>query len=65
MEIEKLLNATEVAQLLNIPLSTVYFYAARRVLPSLKFGRQRRFKQQEVLQWLEAQQAGNAECGNG
>jgi excisionase family DNA binding protein len=57
MKEERLLNANQVAQLLSIPVSTVYYYAATlRILPSIKFGRQRRFKKSEVLKWLETQQ---------
>jgi excisionase family DNA binding protein len=57
MEDERLLNANQVAELLNTPVSTVYYYAATlRILPSIKFGRQRRFKKSEILKWLESQQ---------
>jgi len=51
----ELLTAPEVAVILRIPISSVYFYAGNGLLPSIKFGRQRRFKKSEIETWLNEQ----------
>ncbi len=56
MKEENLITAKDVSTILNVPLSSVYFYAVQGLLPSVKFGRQRRFRKSEVLKWLEAQE---------
>jgi len=60
MNEDKLLTAEDVSQILSISLSTVYYYAIKGLLPSIKFGRQRRFKKSEILRWLKAQEKVNA-----
>jgi len=54
---EPLLTASDVAQLLAIPRSTVYEYARRRQqpLPSIEVGRHRRFYRTDVSTWLAGQ----------
>jgi excisionase family DNA binding protein len=56
MEHEKLITAQDVAAILNVPLSSVYYYAIQGILLSLKFGRQRRFRKSEILKWLREQE---------
>jgi excisionase family DNA binding protein len=54
---EALLNASDVAGLLNVPRSSVYEYARRqhRPLPSLMIGRHRRFYRSDLETWLAHQ----------
>ncbi len=51
--LDELLTAEEVAELLNIPRSTVNDYARRGVLPSIKLGRHRRFVRSDVAEAIE------------
>ena len=44
----EVMTAPQIAGLLQVPVSTVEDYARRRVLPSLKLGRHRRFIRSEV-----------------
>jgi excisionase family DNA binding protein len=44
----EILTAQQIASLLQMPVSTVEDYARRRVLPSIKLGRRRRFIRSEV-----------------
>jgi len=46
--LEELLTAGQVADLLQMRLSTVEEYARRGVLPSMKLGRHRRFIRSEI-----------------
>ena len=46
--LDELLNAEQVAALLQLRVSTVEAYARRGVLPSLKLGRHRRFLRSQV-----------------
>jgi excisionase family DNA binding protein len=54
---EALLNAADVAVLLNVPRSSVYEYARRqgRPLPSIMIGRHRRFYRSDLEAWLAEQ----------
>lgn len=50
----KLLRVTDVAEILEVPLSTVYHWVARgEGPPSFKVGKHRRFDAAEVAAWLE------------
>ena len=51
--LDELLTTDEVAELLNIPRSTVSDYARRGVLPSVKLGRHRRFVRSDVDDAIE------------
>jgi excisionase family DNA binding protein len=55
---DRLLTAAELAECLALSTSTVldWFEAGR--LPGFKLGRVVRFRESEVLEWLEAQRAG-------
>jgi excisionase family DNA binding protein len=46
--LDELMTARQVADLLQVPTSTIEDYARRGVLPSLKLGRHRRFVRSEV-----------------
>lgn len=58
--LDELLTADEVAELLNIPRSTVSEYARRGVLPSIKLGRHRRFVRSDVAAAIERLRLGRA-----
>lgn len=49
---EKLLNARQVSELLEVKVSTVYDWAHRGVIPYVKLGRLIRFKKAEIFQWV-------------
>ena len=58
--LDELLTTDEVAELLNIPRSTVSDYARRGVLPSVKLGRHRRFVRSDVDDAIERKRLGRA-----
>jgi len=49
----KLLEAHDVAEMLNVKLSTVYTWVLEGYLPAIKLGKLVRFKLDEVLEWIE------------
>jgi excisionase family DNA binding protein len=51
---ERLLDAQEVAELLNVPVSWVRESTRSGALPSIALGRYRRYDRQAVLDWLES-----------
>jgi excisionase family DNA binding protein len=58
--LDELLTTDEVAELLNIPRSTVSDYARRGVLPSIKLGRHRRFVRSDIDAAIERMRLGRA-----
>lgn len=50
----QVLRARDVAELLQVPISTVHEWARSGVLPSRKRGKHRLFIRSEVEQWLLA-----------
>jgi excisionase family DNA binding protein len=50
-----LLKPEEVAEILNVPISWVYSNAESGKLPSLRIGKYRRFRRDEIENWLEKQ----------
>jgi len=58
---ECLLTVEEVAELLQVPVSWVYERTRRRNLdriPGFRLGKYWRFRSEDVLAWIERQQAG-------
>jgi excisionase family DNA binding protein len=55
---ERLLDAGEIAQLLNVPVSWVRQETRAGRLPHLELGRYRRYEREAVLAWLSEQRAG-------
>lgn len=56
---EHFLTPTEVAQLLGIPVETVYQWRYKRTgPPGFRVGRHLRFDPRAVRQWVDAQTAG-------
>jgi excisionase family DNA binding protein len=51
---DDVMTAGEVAELLRIPLSTVYELARRGLLPAHRIGRRWRFIRHEIEEWLLA-----------
>lgn len=50
---EPLLNANEAAQLLHVPLSTLYELVRSRHLPHVRVGRGLRFTRLDLADWVE------------
>ncbi len=55
---QDILTATEVAQHLRIPITTLYELAQRRRIPSFKVGRHWRFKRVKLEAWIDLQENG-------
>ena len=53
---EMLLDPKQVAQMLGIKPSTVYSWASRRKVPSVKVGASLRFRPSVLQAWLEKQE---------
>lgn len=51
--VSTLLDTIQVAELLNLSRSTVYKLAASGELPSYKLGGSVRFKEDDVIDWIE------------
>ena len=51
-----LLTVPEVAALLRLPRSTIYFLAEAGRLPGFKAGRQWRFRKEALEQWVKDQE---------
>jgi excisionase family DNA binding protein len=51
-----LMRAEEVADLLSVPISTIYELSRRRrdPLPSVRIGRSKRFDRRAIARWVEA-----------
>jgi excisionase family DNA binding protein len=58
---ERLLTAREVGELLGFSSSTVVDWAEAGKVPCFKIGGRLRFRESEVLEWLEGQRAGRPE----
>jgi excisionase family DNA binding protein len=59
--IEQLLSARELAEILGFSASTVVDWAEAGRLPAFKVGGRLRFRESEVLAWLETKRAGQEE----
>lgn len=55
---ERLLTARELADLLGFSASTVVDWSERGEIPSFKIGGRLRFRESEVIEWLERQRKG-------
>jgi excisionase family DNA binding protein len=53
MEMENLLTAEELAGVLKVKPGTIYKYAIRRVLPSVKVGGALRFRMDKIREYVE------------
>ena len=52
-DLDRLLSADEVAELIGMTRSYVYDLSRRGQIPTITFGRQRRYRRQAVLRWLD------------
>ena len=57
---DRLLDAHEIASLLAVPVSWVRSSTRAGYLPHLRLGRYVRYREADVLAWLDAQTAGGA-----
>jgi len=55
---ERLLDATEVAELLCVPLGWVREHTRTGAIPHVALGRYRRYERGEVLAWVESLKTG-------
>src|SRR4029450_6271169 len=55
---ERLLTAAELAEMLGFAAGTIVDWAERGTIPAFKIGGRLRFRESEVLDWLEAQRVG-------
>jgi excisionase family DNA binding protein len=60
-ELERLLTAAEIADLLGFQPGTVVDWAERGEVPSFKVGGRLRFRESEVAGWLETRRNGREE----
>jgi excisionase family DNA binding protein len=51
---DEVMTAVEVADLLHLPVSTVYYLAARGEIPSTRFGRAYRFLRPRIEELLDS-----------
>jgi excisionase family DNA binding protein len=52
-----ILTAREASEYLRVPQRSLYQYAARGELPSVKIGRHRRFRRSSIDRWLADREA--------
>jgi excisionase family DNA binding protein len=55
---ERLVTAAELGQLLGFSAATIVDWFERGEIPGFKLGGRLRFRESEVLQWLEGKRAG-------
>ncbi|MGH2451186.1 MAG: helix-turn-helix domain-containing protein [Candidatus Limnocylindria bacterium] len=61
MPVDRLLGASELAELLNVPESWVREETRQERIPHVRLGRYRRYRWEDVLAWLEEERtAGGA-----
>jgi excisionase family DNA binding protein len=59
---ERLLNATQIADLLGVPTTWVREHARAGTIPHYRLGRYVRFKEAEVLAWVETCRQGGRQA---
>ena len=57
---DRLLEAREIAELLNVPERWVREHTRSGLLPHVRLGRYRRYRRDAVLAWVNAQEHGGA-----
>ena len=50
---ERLLNITELSNLLNVKQSTIYDWVHKNLIPYVKLNRLVRFRESEITEWLK------------
>ncbi len=51
---DRLLTPEQISDLLGVKLSTIYQWTHIKYIPHVKLGRFVRFKEQEIIQWLDS-----------
>ena len=51
--VESLLEAEEVAKILGVDVGYIYSQARQRKIPSIKFGKYRKFSPSQIKKWLD------------
>jgi len=59
--IEKLLTVPEISQLLRVPKSYIYWLTHRKSIPHLKINGHLRFRQSEVIEWLDSKEVSDVD----
>ena len=54
----KFMTADEVAECLRLTTAKVYRLSQKGVIPAYKFGREWRFKQEKIDQWIKERETG-------
>ena len=60
---EPLLKAKDLAEILNLSENTIYQLTYREAIPYVKFGKTVRFRESEILQWIEKNSHGKINGG--
>lgn len=55
---ERLLDASEVAEMLGLSRQQIYVLSERGLIPSFKIGASRRFSPEDIQRWLEERREG-------
>lgn len=64
-ELPELLSTSELAQYLDVPLSTIYLWRNRgEGPPGFKVGKQVRYRVSDVVAWLDERRANASEAGS-
>jgi excisionase family DNA binding protein len=58
VSVDRLLEAGEVAELLNVPVGWVREHTRSGAIPSIELGRYRRYDRGDVLKWVAGLKAG-------
>jgi excisionase family DNA binding protein len=51
-ESDEILSVTQVSKLLQVPVSTIYYYTSNGVIPFSKQGKRLRFLKSEIYRWI-------------
>jgi excisionase family DNA binding protein len=62
--IERLLTAAEVAEIVGFTADTIVDWAEAGKIPAFKLGRQWRFRESEILAWIEEHRVGPGAGGS-
>jgi len=54
----KMLTIKELSELLRVPISTIWQWTFKKIIPYYKIGRHCLFKEDEIMQWLESKKQG-------
>jgi len=61
---EKLLTPTQLCDLLQVRSSTLYKWTHQEFVPHIKLGRFLRFRESEILEWLEQRKSEGRALGS-